>query len=293
MNPLRFLILTAVFPALLAIKAGAAASADVRFSNEAADTTRINNILMEAIGQDFRSSGECIEWLGRKFMDTPYVGGTLECDGEEKLTVNLDGLDCTTFVETVVAMAYTIGERRSSWRDFVYNLERIRYRGGNMDGYPSRLHYISDWIVDNTHRGNIAEATGNIPHADHMVKTLDFMTEHRNLYPALGDSATFERLKSVQIGYRSHRFPYIKTQNVGKKDTNAAMKSGDIVALTTKTPGLDISHMGIIVKQDGVPYMLHASSSGKKVEITPYPISEYLHKNRNLTGIRIIRLKDW
>ena len=45
-------------------------------------------------------------------------------------------MDCTTFVENVAAMAITISEGRSSWHDMVYNLERLRYRQGHLDGYP-------------------------------------------------------------------------------------------------------------------------------------------------------------
>ena len=48
-------------------------------------------------------------------------------------------------------------ENRKSWRDFIYNLKRMRYRSGEINGYPSRLHYVSDWIVDNRFRGNFAD----------------------------------------------------------------------------------------------------------------------------------------
>lgn len=267
----------------------------IRFHNETTDTSRINNILIEATGKDFSRSGDCIAWLGNKFADTPYVAKTLENDSpqEEMLTVNLDEFDCTTFVETVLAMAYTVGERRSSWRDFVHNLEQIRYRGGNIDGYASRLHYISDWAVDNAHRGIIEDATRLFPKVDYTIKSLNFMSSNRNLYPALANDTVFENMKSVEVGYRNHRFPYIKARNVTAKENRQSFRNGDIVAFTTAVNGLDVSHIGIIVMKGGKMHLMHASSSAGKVVTSTWPIEEIFRKNRNMTGLRVFRLKDW
>ena len=42
---------------------------------------------------------------GLNFLKTPYVAHTLEVNEEEKLVVNFDEVDCTTFVEYVLALA--------------------------------------------------------------------------------------------------------------------------------------------------------------------------------------------
>lgn len=261
---------------------------EVAFHDEQNDTTSINNILIEAV--KIQNSGERIIDIARHFLEKPYVGGTLEGETEQ-LRVNLDQFDCTTLVENVVALAYTAGEGRSSWRDFIYNLEKIRYRQGDMNGYPSRLHYISDWIIDNSHRGIITEYTSRIPGNDWAVKTIDFMSQNRSKYPALADSANFERIKMLEMGYRSHRFPYIKAAKLNNKAITATLKNGDIIAITTKTPGLDVSHMGILIKEDNIPYLLNASSKHGKVVIESVNLYEYLRRTGG-TGIRIIRLKE-
>lgn len=260
-----------------------------RWTNEESDTTRITEILVEASSKGLSTSNEAVTFIGKKFIGTPYVASTLE-GTPEMLTVNLDGMDCTTFIETVAAMAITIAENRNSWQDYLYNIENLRYRHGKMDGYSSRLHYISDWIVDNTHRGNIREVTDRLPGSAYQVKTLDFMTGHRDSYPALKDSMEFERMKSVEVGYRSHRFPYIKSAALQGKGMASTLQSGDIIAFTTKTAGLDVSHLGIILIEDGVVRLLHASSKAGKVVVDPQPLAEYLRKNRNITGGRIIRI---
>lgn len=284
---MRFSIL--LLTPLLVFQAKAVNLDEISFHNEQSDTTKITNILVKYV--DVKDSGERILEIGKEFLGTPYVAHTLE-GKTEMLTVNLDELDCTTFVETVMALSYTAGERRTSWRDYVYNLERIRYRNGKLDGYASRLHYISDWIIDNSYRGNFVEVTNRLPLHSYMVKNIDFMSAHRSSYPALADSVTFEKIKNTEVGYRNHRYPYIKSRDLYSKSVKESLRDGDVVALTCNLKDLDVSHMGIIVKKDGEPYLMHASSSNGKVEITKVPLCEFMKRNRNLTGIRVIRFEN-
>lgn len=273
----------------------ASAQTEVRFHNEQADTLRISQMLDAAGAEHFATPEERVAFFGHRLIGTPYGAHTLEnADGTEVLTINLDSIDCTTFVETALALAYTIGERRSSWRDFVYNLRRLRYRGGEVDGYPSRLHYIADWAVDNIHRGNLRDATRDFPRYSEISRTIDFMTGHRSLYPALADSANYARMRSVESGYRLHRFPYIKTIDLNNKAIKAAFHNGDVVALVSKLPDLDVTHMGIIVKDSPAaePYLMHASSAHGVVEISKLPLSEFMKRNRQWLGMRVFRLKE-
>lgn len=269
----------------------ALAQGDVRFHNEASDTLRLTQLLDQAVAQSFVNPEARVAFFGRAFIGTPYVAHTLEGD-EEILTVNLDELDCTTFVETSMALAYTVGETRRSWRDFVYNLRRMRYRGGEVDGYPSRLHYICDWAVDNIHRGNFKDVTRDFPRCNEMARTIDFMTSNRDKYPALADSANYARIRSVESGYRLHRFPYIKTVDLGNKDMKAAFHDGDVVALVSSLKNLDVTHMGIVVRQDGELYLLHASSKDGKVELTERPFADFMKRNRQWVGVRVFRLLE-
>ena len=275
--------------ALAAILLTTAVSAQrpVRFRNETADTTRITTALIELDKKKKPMPQLLVSEAGKMFISTPYAAGTLE-ESPEMLTVDTEHLDCTTFVEMATAMAITVANRRTSWRDYVYNLQQLRYRGGNVDGYASRLHYISDWIVDNSHRGLLQEVTDRIGHADYAVKTLDYMTSHRASYPALADSANFAGVKNAEIGYRSHRFPYIKPQNIKNSD----IREGDIIAIVTGIKGLDVSHLGIATIVDGKVHLMHASSKKGEVIIDPLPLQEYLRKNRTAIGIRVIRIKD-
>ena len=258
--------------------------AEVRFNNEEADTTRITDILIALDKMNLSNPQMLVSEAGSKLLGTPYVAGTLECNPEQ-LTVNTDGMDCTTFVETAIALAMTVDANRTSWHDFINNLEQIRYRGGRVNGYPSRLHYVSEWIIDNSHRGLMTEVTNRIANTNTQIKTIEYMSRHRDAYPALADSANFEGIKNMEMGYRSHKYYYIKPTNLPSAD----LKDGDIVALTTNIKDLDVTHMGIIKMVDGVPHLMHASSKQGKVIVDDLSLSDYLKRNRT-QGIRVFRL---
>lgn len=269
---------------------------EVRFHNEASDTARISELLVEGMRSlpADASPGDRADFFARRFIGTPYGAHTLEAPvgQDEALVVNLDSLDCTTFVETVAALAATLGEGRSSWRDYLYNLRRIRYRGGELDGYPSRLHYIADWAVDNIHKGILRDATLLMPRNSWMVRSIDFMTAHRDSYPALADSATFQRMRRIEFGYRNHRFPYLRTGDLTDRKLLAAIQPGDIVAFVSTLKDLDVTHMGIIVRgDDGSLRVLHASSTGGKVMISEQKLSDFMKRNRQWSGIRLFRLR--
>jgi len=288
MNLKRY-FLTA-FIALYGLTVTAANFRNTEFKNEGTDTTLITNILIDVDKMGIENPGTLTVEIARRLEGRPYKykSGDIKST-EEVLRVNMEEFDCTTFVETVLALTITLQENRTSWRDFVYNLERIRYRDGNINGYASRLHYVSDWIVDNSHRGIIEEVTSKIvQRPDYTVKTIDYMTSHRDKYKALEDSTNYAQIKQTEMGYRSHRFPYIKSMNVN----NAALKEGDIIAITSSLKDLDVMHMGIITIKDGTPHMIHASSKAGKVICDPLPLAEYLRKNRRATGIRAIRLTN-
>lgn len=278
---------TAIISAAIFGAATAMAAVPVRWHNEAADTVKIQQILSAATS---KPADSLVISIARGFKGIPYKASTLEI-APEMTTVNLDGVDCTTFMEDVVALALTVNEKRLSWHDFAYNLENLRYRRGKADGYSSRLHYISDWAMENGQRGNIVEITDRLPGSEYKIKTLDYMTRHRDSYPALADDTEFERLKSIEGAYRSHRYPMIASTRLGK-EALSQLKAGDIVAFVSKIDGLDVAHVGFVDIVDGKVRLLHASLRGGKVMLDPLPLADYLKRNRQFAGVRFFRLGD-
>jgi len=253
------------------------------------DTALINELLSKGYESGIDDANALVEFYARQLLGTPYVAHTLEAD-EEVLTINVHELDCLTFIENLYALTRATLNQRYSWRDYAANIENVRYRGGKMGDYSSRIHYISEWIIDNHMRGNLVEVTPDLPHADYMIKNIDYMTKHTDSYRQLkNDSAMVEKIRRFEL--RNHRFPYLKRSWLNDKAVKAALHSGDFVSLVTKLDGLDVSHNGIIVIDDkGDPYLLDASMSGGKVMLESKPLFKYLERSKTNIGVRVFRM---
>lgn len=286
---LMFVLLVACAPKQPAQQvAQAATTAQMRFHCDS-DTTVINQLLAKGYESNITDANALVEFYARQLLGTPYVAHTLEGD-EEMLTINIHELDCLTFIETLYALTRATLEHRYSWRDFAANIENVRYRGGKMGDYSSRIHYMSEWIIDNNMRGNLKEITPDLPHADYLVKNIDYMTKHPDQYRQLkNDSVMVEKIRRYEL--RNHRYPYLKRSWLNDKGVKAALRSGDFVSLVTKMDGLDVSHNGIIiVDEKGDPYLLDASMSGGKVMLEDKPLFKYLERSKSNIGIRVYRM---
>ncbi len=268
--------------------AQAATTTQMRFHCDS-DTTVINGLLAKGNESGIADANALIEFYARQLLGTPYVAHTLEAD-EEVLTINIHELDCLTFIESLYALTRATLNHRYSWRDYAANIENVRYRGGTMGDYSSRIHYISEWIIDNHLRGNLVEVTPDLPHADYMVKNIDYMSKNPSQYRQLkNDTAMVEKIRRHEL--RQHRFPYLKRSWLNDKDVKAALRSGDFISLVTKADGLDVSHNGIIIVDDkGDPYLLDASMSGGKVMLESKPLFKFLERSKNNIGVRVFRM---
>ncbi|HET8736100.1 MAG TPA: N-acetylmuramoyl-L-alanine amidase-like domain-containing protein [Pricia sp.] len=231
--------------------------------------------------------GETMVAVGKTFVGTPYVAKTLEIGDTETLVINLQGLDCTTFVENVLAFSLMLENGQSSFDDFTKTLETIRYKNGVLDGYASRLHYFSEWIANNEKKGLLKDITAEIGGME-ITKDINFMSTHRDLYPFLSDDENFGKIKA------SETYLNDKTLCILPQDQIAAsehlIKTGDIIALTTSIDGLDITHTGIAIREkDGRIHLLHASTGSMEVEISELPLTDYLKKVKKNTGIMVAR----
>ena len=269
-------------------EAHAATMPQMRFHCDC-DTIIINDLLKKGIESGLNDANRLVEFYARQLLGTPYVAHTLEAD-EEVLTINIHELDCLTFIETLYALSRATLDHRYSWRDYAANIENVRYRGGTMDDYSSRIHYISEWIIDNHVRGNLVEITPDLPHVDYMVKDINYMSKHPDSYRQLkNDTAMVEKIKRHEL--RQHRFPYLKRSWLNDKGVKAALRSGDFITLVTKMEGLDVSHNGVVIVDDkGDPHLLHASMSGGKVMLETQSLYKFLERSKTNIGVRVFRM---
>ena len=256
-----------------------------------ADSTLVTKLLTEA--RSLPPTTNMPLHFARKFIGIPYVGHTLEVCDPERLVVNTRQLDCTTLVENVVALTLCVNCKRYCWSDFLDALTQIRYRDGRLDDYTSRLHYFTDWIVDNTRKGVVSEMQQqSAPFTAVQTITVSYMSAHPDAYKALkAHPKMVPVIKKQEEKLNGRKYRYIPKSEV--KNTEAlrkAVSDGDIIAITCSKAGLDIAHLGFAVwRKDGL-HLLNASQLHKKVVEEPMTLGQYLSKHPSHTGIRIIRI---
>lgn len=235
-----------------------------------------------------QSPNELAAEIGQWFLKTEYVEKTLEIPGPEQLVINLQGVDCTTYLESVVALTRLAKQGENSMEAFEHELETIRYRHGKNEGYPSRLHYFSDWLAQNEVKGILTDITQEIGGVEY-PNAPSFMTENPQFYPQLSDPKNVEELKKVEAELAKKSFHYIPKDKI--QSLESKIQSGDMIAITTSIKNLDMVHVGFAFERNGRIHLMHASSKNKEVEISSMPLSDYLAANKSQSGIMVGRWK--
>lgn len=253
-----------------------------------ADSIRICQLL----GQANRQTS--VLWLARQFLDVPYVAHTLEINDDERLVVNTRQLDCTTLVETVTALKLCVQDGKHAFADYLNALRQLRYRQGRLNGYPSRLHYFTDWIRDKAAMQIVEDIQQpNPPFSAIQSVSVNYMSTHPEAYKALkaNPSLVPEIRASEQLltGLKVRYIPKRLLRNNAL--LRSVVKEGDILAITCNKKGLDIAHLGFAVwRKDGL-HLLNASMLHKKVVEEPMTLWQYMQKHKTFTGIRVVRIR--
>ena len=226
--------------------------------------------------------------IARFFLGKPYKSNTLNVTQEELPVINLRELDCVTLVENVLALAYLRQYNENAVDSFVENIIKIRYRNGEIEDYTSRLHYSTDWLYEMQRQkllDDVTLATGGIKYS----KPVHFMSKHYTRYPVLAkDRKLLQKIKTIETEINKRTYYYIPKEKINS--ITGKIQNGDVVLITTNIAGLDTSHLGFALKQNGKTYLLHASSTGKKVVITDQPLQEYMEGVQLQTGIILGRI---
>jgi N-acetylmuramoyl-L-alanine amidase-like len=242
-----------------------------------------------AVSEDLESKpvGDVIVSIGKSFIGTNYTAHTLEKGKTETLVINLTGLDCTTFLENSLVFARCIKEGKTAFKDYENELKKIRYRNGKINLYPSRLNYFSDWIFDNVKKGIIKDITkeiGGLP----IHFEVNYMSTHPDRYVELKENPQFiPIIKKQEEAINNREYYYIPKEDVPNIEDK--ILNGDLIAITTNIKGLDITHVGIAVKEDdGRIHFMHAPDVGYKVQITSESLADYLMRIKTGTGIMVL-----
>ena len=254
-----------------------------------ADTSKVMGLVREfySPGGD---PGEIAGKIAEALKETPYEEVVMN-DSVGHILVKADGFDNITFLDMVSAiarLATSPGHKRIN--EFERELENISYRRGEDNGFPSKMIYISDWIVDNKARNNVKEITEN--YSDQFrTKSLEKVSRNRDLYAALKDSSCYEGQKMVEMGFRTHKVPHLKREQASRKEITDEMRDGDIVVMLTSDPMTDALETGFVREREDGFHFIHPSVEAGKVVEEDEPLDRYIKRNaKRIYGWRWVRL---
>lgn len=228
----------------------------------------------------------------RFFLGTPYVASTLEKE-PEGLVVNFRQMDCTTFVENVLALARTLQALRSlpdapsPFEVFCNQLQQLRYRRGTISDYTDRLHYMTDWIYENARKGWVEDVNAAIG-GEPLPLSLSFISTHPGSYKQLVDRPDrIRKMEEIEKEINARRYFYLAKANI--LPAASSLQNGDVVCFATTIPGLDVTHVGFVYRHRGTVTFIHASSAAKKVIINEESLQEYTARMKSNRGILLAR----
>lgn len=261
------------------------------------DSIRVMNLLQSAEKDAAKDStaGQTMLRIGRAIekMNIPYVAHTLEPNDQERLIINLRELDCTTFVESAMALTLCVRSGRTTFDDYCRILQKIRYWQGRAPQYIRRLHYFTSWIEDNTTMDLVKELqTPNPPFTAVQTVQAHYMTQHVDKYRMLTvNPQDVPMIREMEKRIEGKKYRYIpKQQLYNNRQLRNTIHDGDIIVIITNIKGLDTQHIGIAAWHVDGLHLLNASSIHHRVIEEPMTLRQYLYKHPTMPGIRIVRV---
>lgn len=193
-----------------------------------------------------KDTGNRIEFISRQFIGVDYRESTLSgsLTSPEALVINLKEVDCFTFIDYVEAIRLS-----RTYEEFVLNLKRVRYRAGVI-GFENRNHFFTDWRENN--KILVEDVT-------RLLGTEETLTAEKLLNDR-GDGTHFVE----GIRPEKREISYIPSGSVSSSVADT-LKTGDYAGFYSDLPGLDVSHVGIIIRQGENLVLRHASSLHRRV----------------------------
>jgi hypothetical protein len=224
----------------------------------------LDRVLGAALG--IEGTGRRIEFISRQFLDVPYKESTLIGTKRtpEMFTINLAAVDCFTYLDYVEAM-----RRSNNFATFKETLKIVRYREGKID-YTSRNHFFTDWIESNPFVRDVTAGVGR-------DKT---KTVHKNINDR-GEGTYF--LSGILPVDRD--ITYVPGRAI---DTGILrrLRNGDYVGIYSRAKGLDVSHVGVVIKARGKTFLRHASSSSSHRKVIEEDFLAYVAAKPGMVVLR-------
>lgn len=205
-----------------------------------------------------------LDAAGKALLGRPYLLGPMgEGDaalGEPKPRVNLDSLDCVTFIEQSEALA-----RSHDTLSFRMMLDSIRYRDGIV-GWGTRNHWMEcGWFSSNRSRVRLLDLPGSIAE----TRTLGL----KAFYAARGID---RKDSALTLRYLP------RDEAIAWLSRPGALASVHGVGLVGKLSSIFLLHTGFLVPSPAGLMFRHASQTGTVKE---EPAAAYLQAKTKFKGI--------
>lgn len=216
-----------------------------------------------------KRAGERIAFFSRQFIGTKYMEGTLKggMNTAEVFVINLDEMDCLTFIEYIEAMRMS-----GSYDEFKANLRDVRYCSG-MVAFEKRNHFFTDWRLCNSR------------HIDDATRLIGGRNTEKCLKALNKKKGGGLFLPGIPISERE--VYYIPARHIGG-DVMKRLKTGDYIGIYSEDSGLDVSHAGIFIRKGEYTILRHASSSQELRGVVDQDFPEYVSAR---PGIIVLRPK--
>ncbi len=198
-----------------------------------------------------------IDFLSEQFLNVDYKESTLigNINIPEVFVVNLQGVDCFTYIDYVEAMRLS-----NSFPEFKDKLRTIRYQSGNVD-FLKRNHFFTDWEYFNSeYVDDVTEKIGGNK-TKTVLKTLNDKNDGTYFLPG--------------IPPKQRKIKYIPSEAIDVEMVSK-LRSGDYIGIYSNQDGLDVSHVGIVIKEGSKVYFRHASSSEENRKVVDDDFITYI-----------------
>lgn len=202
-----------------------------------------------------KSVGKRVDVVSQAFVGAPYQLSPLG-EGEGVLPdvdprLRFDAFDCTTFVETSIALALAgnLDEARGL-------LDVLRYRNGEVDFLQRRHFPAAEWIPELTHMGFLRDVT-------RYVGGKDVVVERKILNPQVWErrkTPTMLELPTTRIPNGIFSLPVLpldKAPRYAERIPNGTVLN--VVRVNFKNVPVRVSHQGIVIVQGKKRFLRHAA----------------------------------
>lgn len=254
-----------------------------------------------------------IEAFSRMFVGLPYgkngpLGEGPQGKYDQDPLYRFDTFDCTTYVETIMALA-----QARDVDEFEDLLKNIRYEDGIID-YLKRNHFTDlQWIPNNIRNGQLIEITSdtfgknNIQLAQADINFPGWLRSHKVEQIILNGATLDERkerlseLQAEAVNYVIERatVPYVSIKTlIARPELLNKVPQGSLVNFVrpnwdlTEAAGThqNISHQGLLFWNKTKLYLRHASTTGKVENVLSLDYLKKFQNHATLKGIHLMNM---